>query len=114
MNVYLPAEQGIAKEVKHMMLKVVSKTQGKRGNKRSQKQERRGKEMPLTKKGEKLRNGLQGKLQGKGRCMAGAATNGREYTGAVRRVIPGDLFLRFSQDWSQRRASALPQCLRAA
>lgn len=69
--------------------------------------------MPL-KKGEKLRNGLQGKRQGKECCMADAATNGRGYTGTVRRVIPGDLFLRLSKDQSQRRASALPQCLRAA
>lgn len=36
MSVYLPAEQGIAKRVKDMMLKVVSKTQGKRGNNREE------------------------------------------------------------------------------
>jgi len=31
-NVFLLAEQGIAKEVREVMLKVVRKTQGKRGN----------------------------------------------------------------------------------
>lgn len=67
--------------------------------------------MSLIKKGRK--NRLKGKLQQEEHCMSDTATNGREYTGPVRRVVPRDLSLMFSREWSQRRASALPYCLRA-
>lgn len=33
--------------------------------------------------------------------MTDTATKGREYTGPVRRMIPGDTLLRLSRDWSQ-------------
>lgn len=76
--------------------------------------DRRKERKSLIKREEELRTGLKGKLQRKGCCMAGTATSGREYTGPVKRVILRGVFPRLFRDWSQRRASALPQGLSAA